>query len=369
MSDRLEIEVSTDFEGANPQTPEGVIREAPATFLLIPTQEEDNPNYKFRMDTLIINHSSEPKEVDLRVNWRDSTYMEPRHHLFLRSGEHWERVQGVVEGTEVSVPVQIPPGETWVSLNPKYSYSDHLADLDRLRANPDVEVHSIGKTAQGRDIFAISLARGEPGDDARPAVLVEAGNHPYETSGAYCIDGMLAWLLGPGKAWRDRVDFHFIQMSNPDGVAGGWCRLTAPRGVDVCHELGVSKDPTCVALRTFLEHTRPHTYVNIHGWMYNDLDNFRYGDEEAARFAVVCLLEKVGGPVYRWRMENSRPERPPVTNTWYAKARVGARPLGFDIAWNRRSDSSMRALGACILEAACEAAVTLPRLPMSGEER
>jgi hypothetical protein len=369
MSSGFDVEVSTDFEGANPQTPEGVIREAPTTFLLIPTQEEDNPNYKFRMDTLIINHASEPRDVELRVNWRDPTYMEPRHHLFFRSGDRWQRVQGVVQGTEVTVHAQILPGETWVSLNPKYSYSDHLADLERLRETPGVEVRTIGKSAQGRDIFAISLARGDPGDDARPAVLVEAGNHPYETSGAYCIDGMLEWLLGPGKAWRDRVDVHFIQISNPDGVAGGWCRLTGPGGVDVCHELGMSKDPTCVALRTFLEHTRPHIYVNIHGWMYNDLDNFRYGDEEAARFTVLCLLEKVGGPVYRWRMENSKPERPPVTNTWYAKARVGARPLGFDIAWNRRSDGNMRALGACMLEAVCEAAVALPRLPTAREER
>jgi len=353
-----EIEVSTDFEGANPQTSAGVTREGPASFLLVPTQEEDNPNYKFRMDTLVINHTSEPRQVQLRTDWQDPTYMEPRHHLFVRSGEHWERVQGKIEGTVVTVEFTSPPGETWVSLNPKYSYSDHLADLEHLRARPEVSVHSIGKSAAGRDIFAISLGVGEEIGE-RPAVLMEAGNHPYETSGAYCIQGMLSWLLGKGSQWQKRGRAYFVQVSNPDGVAGGWCRLTGPGGVDICHEFGTSTDPTCAALRSFMHEVKPHIYVNIHGWMYNDLDNFRYGDKEAARFFLPCLLEEVGEAVFRWRIQNSPPEESPVTNTWYARSHFGSRSMGFDIAWNRRRDDQMRAIGKRIAAAACEAAVAL----------
>jgi len=355
-----EIAVSTEFEGANPQTAEGVKREGPAEFLVVPTQEEDNPNYKFRMDTLVMNQAGAPRPVTLRVDWQDPIYMEPRHHLFVCSGEHWARLPGEIEGTVVTVSFAAPPGETWVSLNPKYSCSDHLADLENLRRRPEVAVRSIGKSAQGRDIFVISVAAD--GADPRPVVLVEGGNHPYETTGAYCIDGMLQWLLGEGRAWQSRVAAHFLPVSNPDGVAGGWCRLTGPGGVDVCHDLGLSSDPTCLSLRTFVERLRPRLYVNIHGWMYNELDNFRYGDEEAARFFLPCLLGEVGGPVWPWRIQNSRPETPAVTNTWYYRERLGARPLGFDIAWNRRSDEGMRALGASLLEAACQAAVSLPHL-------
>lgn len=351
----FDLSVSTGFEGANPQTPAGVMREGGASFLIVPTQEEDNPNYKFRMDTLVLNRASEPRRVTLHVDWRDLTYMEPRHHLFFRSGEHWQRVQGEVEGTFVNVTTEVSPGETWVSLNPKYSYSDHLADLERWRKTPAVAVQSIGRTAQGREIFIISIAASPD----LPRVFIEAGNHPYETSGAYCIDGMLRWLQGPGKAWRERVAMHFLQVSNPDGVAGGWCRLTGPGGVDICHEFGVSTDPTCVAIRSFVEQLRPRVYVNLHGWMYNDLDNFRYGDEEAARFFLPALLGEVGGPVWRWRIQNGQPEEPAVTNTWWLRAQLGARTLGFDIAWNRRTEEQMRAQGAALLEAACEAAVAL----------
>jgi hypothetical protein len=170
---------------------------------------------------------------------------------------------------------------------------------------------------------------------------------------------MLEWLLGPGRSWQTRVAAHFIPVSNPDGVAGGWCRLTGPGGVDICHEFGVSADPTCVALRGLLEELRPALYLNLHGWMYNELDNFRYGDREAARFFLPCLLADVGGPVRRWRIQNSMPEEPPVTNTWYARAELGARALGFDVAWNQRDDAEMRQFGASLLEAACEAAVAL----------
>jgi len=349
-----DLSVSTDFEGANPQTPAGVMREGAASFLLVPTQEEDNPNYKFRMDTLILNRAPEPRRITFHVDWRDLTYMEPRHHLFFRSGEHWQRVQGEIEGTFVTISTDVPPGETWVSLNPKHSYSDHLADLERWRAVPGIAVRRIGRTGQGRDIYVISVGRGAGG------VLIEAGNHPYETSGAYCIDGMLRWLLGLGKEWTERVAAHFIQVSNPDGVAGGWCRLTGPGGVDICHEFGRSSDPTCVAIRTFVEQLHPQVYVNIHGWMYNDLDNFRYEDEEAARFFLPALLGEVGGPVWRWRIQNSKPEEPVVTNTWWIREHLRARTLGFDIAWNRRTDEQMRALGASLLEAACETAVALP---------
>ena len=357
MPDRdYEVVVSTDFEGANPQTPAGVLRDGAASFQLLPTQEEDNPNYQFRMDTLVINRADSPRRVSLHVDWRDLTYMEPRHHLFLRSGKHWQRVAGVVEGTFVNVTVEVPPGETWVSLNPKYSYSDHLADLDRLRTQPGVTVRSIGQSAQGRDLFAISV-----GDPTLPAVLFEGGNHPYETSGAYCIDGMLRWLLGPGREWSTRVACHFLPVSNPDGVAGGWCRLTGPGGVDICHEFGISSDPTCVALRNYITELNPHLYVNLHGWMYNDLDNFRYEDREAAKYFLPTLLGDPGGPVWRWRIQNSTPEDPPVTNTWYVRAHLNTRTMGFDIAWNRRTDEQMRDLGASLLEAACQAAAELPR--------
>jgi len=372
----FDLSVSTDFEGANPQTPAGVMREGAASFLIVPAQEEDNPNYKFRMDTRILNRAPEPRRITLHVDWRDLTYMEPRHHLFFRSGEHWQRVQGEVEGTFVNVTTEVPPGETWASLNPKYSYSDHLADLDRWRefSACGLTIQSIGRTAQGREIYVISVGRGTAGRAQVSSaggegtagraptggVLIEAGNHPYETSGAYCIDGMLRWLLGPGKAWTERVAMHFIPVSNPDGVAGGWCRLTAPGGVDTCHEFGRSSDPTCVAIRTFVEQLRPDLYVNIHGWMYNDLDNFRYEDQEAARFFLPALRGEVGGPVWRWRIQNSKPEEPAVTNTWWIREHLRARTLGFDIAWNRRTDERMRALGASLLEAACEAAIALP---------
>jgi len=358
-NDSEEIVVSTDFEGANPQDASGVRREAPTAFVIYPTQEEDNPNYRFRMDTLIVNRSDQTRRVTLRVDWQDPVYMEPRHHLFFRSGEHWRRVGGEIEGTVVTVATEAPPGETWVSLNPKYSYSDHLADLEKLRTRPEISVRSIGKSAQGRDIFVISVA--PDGGGSRPAVLIEGGNHPYETTGAYCVDGMLRWLLGPGREWQERVAAHFIQVSNPDGVAGGWCRLTGPGGVDICHEFGTSDDPTCVALRSFMAELRPHVYVNIHGWMYNDLDNLRYEDREAARFFLPKLLGDTGGPVWRWRIQNSQPEVSAVTNTWYAREHFGSRTLGFDIAWNRRTDDGMREMGASLLEAACEAAVALPR--------
>jgi len=353
----FDLSVSTDFEGANPQTPAEVMREGAASFGIVPTQEEDNPNYQFRMDTRIVNRAREARRITLHVDWRDLTYMEPRHHLFFRSGEHWERVQGTVEGTFVNITTEVPPGKTWASLNPKYSYSDHLADLAQWREQLGVKVRSIGKTAQGRDIHVISVA---PAPNL-PTLLVEAGNHPYETSGAYCIDGMLRWLADAGREWASRVGMHFLQVSNPDGVAGGWCRLTGPGGVDICHEFGLSSDPTCVAIRSFVAELRPNLYVNIHGWMYNDLDNFRYEDREAARFFLPALLGDVGGPVWRWRIQNSKPEEPPVTNTWWIREHLKARTLGFDIAWNRRTDEQMRALGASLLEAACEAAVTLPR--------
>ncbi len=359
FDDDHDLTVSTGFEGANPQGPDGIIRQGAASFLIVPTQEEDDPNYKFRMDTMIVNRANEPRQVTLAIDWRTPTYMEARDHIFLKPGSHWERTQGYVSGTFCTITAEVPPGETFASLNPKYSYSDHLADLDRLRSHPEVAVRSIGKTAQDRDIFCLAVGASRAGTSQLPVVLVEAGNHPYETSGAYCIDGMIDWLLGPGRSWQAQVAVHFVPVSNPDGVAGGWCRLTGPGGVDVCHELAVSSEPTCVALRGLLEELRPSIYVNIHGWMYNDLDNFRYGDEETARFFLPCLLAEVGRPVRRWRIQNSRPEEPPVTNTWYARARFGSHAMGFDIAWNPRDDVEMRELGASLLQAACQAAVAL----------
>ncbi|MFB5284488.1 M14 family zinc carboxypeptidase [Peribacillus sp. Hz7] len=104
-----------------------------------------------------------------------------------------------------------------------YSFEMMEADLKRLQQTLPIEVHSIGKSEKGRDIWAVKLGKGQQ------SILLVGAHHGREWLTTHLLVKMLEQY---GTAYEkgkqlgeystkllDEISIWFIPMINPDGVS------------------------------------------------------------------------------------------------------------------------------------------------------
>ena len=109
-----------------------------------------------------------------------------------------------------------------------YDYEE-MTELMRayVRAYPEwVELESIGRSIQGRDVWLLTVNNPSTGDDhEKPAMYIDGNIHANEVQGAetalYTVDFVLKnyGRLDRVTELLDRVAFYVIPMVNPDGRA------------------------------------------------------------------------------------------------------------------------------------------------------
>ena len=100
------LHLHTGHEGSNPQTDEHVGRAGDAAFVVRPTSEDGDSNYKFAFDVIVENPADEPAEMELTVDWQEppevgTMYMKVRRTIFVGEGEGSEAVDGELDGDKV----------------------------------------------------------------------------------------------------------------------------------------------------------------------------------------------------------------------------------------------------------------------------
>ena len=118
-----------------------------------------------------------------------------------------------------------------MGLLPAYNVEKLTAFLAEVRKK-GFKVETLGKSAQGRDISLISvLSKNKNALN----FFIQARDHAYETSGSYCVEGIIDFLYGKSsmaKELRSKFNFFIIlPMTNPDGVYNGLSRLTHENGI------------------------------------------------------------------------------------------------------------------------------------------
>ncbi len=112
---------------------------------------------------------------------------------------------------------------------------NRLSDFDDVEgylkgyaaAYPDwVTLESIGKSAQGRDMWLVTLNNDSTGEESsKPAMYVDGNTHANEVQGTEAVVYTLDFLLKSyGRLERitelvDRAVFYFVPVVNPDGRA------------------------------------------------------------------------------------------------------------------------------------------------------
>jgi len=178
----------------------------------------------------VTNESPQPREVKIDIivprslidnNW---TYM-VNNPYYVRRGDVWETLpqESCIIGMNIyRVIVQLDANETVLVSNAQpYPYSTMSARLQdwATEYSDRAHLHSIGKTAQGRDIWMLSLGLA----DDKPHILMHGTPQPNEV-GAVAAEGVIEFLLGDSTEavqLLKRYTIHVIPQPNPDGVVLG----------------------------------------------------------------------------------------------------------------------------------------------------
>ena len=174
-------------------------------------------------------------------------------------------------GNRIRLQVTMPGPELYVARVEPY----RLSELDRLlgsiRADPRVQIETIGKTAGGRELEIVRLGNAR----AAHRVFLRARAHPWEAGSSWVAQGLIERLLDGApatKALLQRFAVYVLPMANKDGVARGGTRFNI-RGKDLNRNWDAPADaslaPENAALERWLERMiaageRPHLAIELH---------------------------------------------------------------------------------------------------------
>jgi hypothetical protein len=373
------VRLTGHVDGGNPRHASRIHREGADAFRVLPTWEGDPTTvYGLAFAVAVENVAATAKPISVRVDWGTSAHIKYKSTYYLnREGEEdWTELEASVDGQVASVAFNAQPGVSYLGLAPMYDYSTYLAFVDVLGQRREAEVRLAGKSREGREIWHVQAPpRGAV--DAEP-MFFACRNNACESGGNFMIEGMLRFLLsGEPDAvdLRRRFTFHFLPMTNPDGVVNGLERVTAlENGADL-GRMNTAADPAHDAIRACLEAVRPTVFVNLHNWMIPDVDGLLCNDELYAR-RLAELLVPLGASPKRYHREWYSDEIAEVEErgddtlypagglaelhkqsggTWkdFCRERFGARGMEVEFPWHGRTVDDMRQLGTALLKAVC----------------
>lgn len=113
------------------------------------------------------------------------------------------------------------------------SYENVMTMMEKWSRHPDAEVHILGKSLGGRNIYRLEITNPESlYPKNRRWVHYFTNQHPGEHNAQWRMAGMIDWLLSDaGADCRSRSVSHFILMMYPDAPSHGWYRVGI-QGVD-----------------------------------------------------------------------------------------------------------------------------------------
>jgi hypothetical protein len=167
--------------------------------------------------------------------------------------------------------VRVDKGAFYLARLPPYRLSDLEALKRRIRDDRRVEIVTIGKTVEGRELEIIRV--GNP--EAAHRVLLRARAHPWEPGGNWVVEGLIHRLLRDdtdARRYLDTYCVYIMPIANKDGVARGRTRFNQ-LGSDLNRKWDQPADPAVnpenYALETWLasiaaKGRKPDLMIDLH---------------------------------------------------------------------------------------------------------
>jgi hypothetical protein len=343
------IQIFGDFDGGNPKDPENIIQNGPNSFTIIPFSEDNDPNYKFRLDVKACNPFTEAKTVKLIIDWQEREFIYLKNYVYVKhsSEQAWHYLALNINSSHAVGEIKLPPGETYLALHPKYSYLDYLNLIDNIPDKALISKVVLGKTGQGRNITMLHLPGGTLKTNKK--ILLIARIHPYETAGSYSAKGIVEAYLNTDGGWNIGIekgtDIYLIPMANPDGVYNGFCKRTAKDGLDISKVLDF-KDPTAAAIKNGIDQVRPDLYCEFHNWMFKNLDGIYHLNRLLAwKFMRAFPSQRPSGKKWRTFHRFWFKKVHPVGFKKYSSEKFNSVCLALEFPWFGRSIDEMKKIG------------------------
>lgn len=345
------LHVFTNFDGA---PPEGRVLRNANNFFAVKAYSETESE-ALRLEIGIENTADSPAPIELEINWPSVQFSDLRDCFYWKHerSREWTPVVGRTIPGRSTVTLDIPSGWGLFCLQPRYGVDDLEKYIFRLKS--ELVTHEIfGESEYGRPLPLLSV--GNPGGKR---FLFTARNHPDESSGSFCIEGMIDFLTSgdPLAQWaRREMIFHFMPMTNPDGIADGMSRYSSVNGADMnrtpdwnrAHRPNYQEDPVLNACFALYDRLQPHYFINLHSNLLRFQDTIRALDEDTAlRFTHYMPDQTEYGKTWLGILDPQQ-DMP----TGYCAEKFSSVPLLLTLPWFMRNAESMRETGRKILTSA-----------------
>ena len=231
------------------------------------------------------------------------------------NGSDWEPIP--IKQTppgKLTMEIEMPGPQLYVARVEPYGLSNLANLIAKLKNDPLVEITSIGKTVEERNLEIIRLGK----TNAPKRVFVRARSHPWEAGGNWVVEGLIQRFLqndSEAQQFRERFCLYIMPMANKDGVAHGRTRFNL-RGMDLNRNWNRPSDPLLspenYALETWLNQMikdgkAPHLALELHndggGQLHISRPNIPNIDQHIERMKrLEGLLRK-----HTWFTEGSTP--------------------------------------------------------------
>jgi hypothetical protein len=344
-----DIYITGNFDGGNPKDPNSIFQSASDIFTIVPFSEDEDPNYKFRLDVRVKNLSTEVKTVKFAINWQEPKFNHLRDYVYLKhqGKSNWRYIPLSVNSKQSYGEVEIAPGVTYLSLHPSYNYSDYQRLMTRIPDNSHVHKKVLGETEQGRQITMLHFSGRR--NTTRKKIFMVSRIHPYETAGSFCAEGIVEDYLTGGdqlaNLLNNNTDVYLIPMANPDGVFNGFCKRTGLNGLDIAKTLDFN-DLAAAAIKKGVDAAQPNIYCEFHNWMFKDLDGIYYLNRfQAWKFKSKFPSQKPYDKKWRSFLRFFIKRIPPVGFKKYCSEKFNSSSLTLEFPWFNRSVEDMKKIG------------------------
>lgn len=291
----MQIKVMTDFDGACPHSASGLKQTSEGITFFPNTRREpglgeEMPGKGSRFSTRLLNSGHAAQNINLTVDW-DTDQRTEHHDLGYMRHEtetEWRMIAGRRAGARVTYQICLSPGLTHLGLYPEYNYEQLTAFTRRLKKQT-AKVTVAGKSQEKRPIYLITIP--SPNPDAIP-FLLQARDHAYETAGSYAVEGMVDFLLSADPLalyLKEKFLFHFLPMTNPDGVYNGMSQRTWERGPRMDNVFDIP-DHALQTVKQTVDKLKPGVYLSLHNWTLKFTDGLLYGRHSDAAEAFLRFM-------------------------------------------------------------------------------